>query len=158
MTRHYILIAFVLSCSAALSSCRNGSEHLSDGLYFLAESDHDKSIPQFKSFKDQINWTIDPNPLLTTDEFQIKFHYDSVIYFDTFMIAELLPTKSGQKKWQHVFDNFDSERSNIGLVVNDTVLHWTTISSTYVEPSISLCYCDYSLDELNTIEEKIKKN
>lgn len=125
-----------------------------NGLYFISKTTEGVKVSEDKRFNNKGYAHIDDNQILSFQDFQLDFQYDSLIYADSFAIAKFHLDDQALSKWKSRTEN--KEKSRIALVLDNELIHWFNPYKD-VNPYLQICYCDYSKEEIQAIEEKINK-
>jgi hypothetical protein len=152
-----VLLLLAFSCQESKQNDTNHTnpveqnQKLQNGFYFISNTLGGVSVKQDKRFNENGQEFIEETPILDSKDFQLVFTYDSIIYEDTFAIVNIKLNEQGKEKWRAKTENQDKKK--VALVFDSQLIYWF---EPYKNSYFQICYCDYSKEEIEDLELKMK--
>ncbi|EMR01021.1 hypothetical protein [Cesiribacter andamanensis] len=149
-----VLVLFLAGCAqhreADLSEKR---QQANGGLFFLSDSIQGHRVKEDLRFNKKGYAFVQEEPILSLSDAELGFFYDSVIASDTFALLTFDLSDSALQQWQA--KTAGASRKRVGLVVDEELIRWFPLSNSPY-PALQLCYCEYSRNEIQALEQRLK--
>jgi hypothetical protein len=151
----YKVLGLLLVAGISLSCIHQAATEakLPDGLYFLSDSLADTQVAVADRFGENGYTKVDTPAILHLKDTKVDFQNDVKVYADSFGIVHFKVQQDWSKLWQA--DQKETIKRKVGLVVKDELIGWNYSDDFARSRSLSICYCDWSKEELKIIEKHI---